>query len=138
MVTRLFVGAALVVSSAVVLFSAWVAAASAAGVPKVTATVKTLSPTSRLVRIVNRDHVTYRNFIAETQNKPQLVAVGKPCAIERELGFVGTEYRYRYRAVCKRALAPGNTFDIRLTTKGSGPIRVYVVVKGVLTPINRG
>jgi hypothetical protein len=38
--------------------------------------------------------------------------------------------------VCKKAVAPGKTFDIRLTTKGSGRIGVYVVVKGVLSRIN--
>ena len=112
------------------------ASASAAGAPKVTATVKTTSPTSRLVRIVNRDHVTYRNFIVETQNKPVLVAVTKPCAIERDGGSIGPINRWRYRAVCKKAVAPGKTFDIRLTTKGSGTIRVYVVVKDVLVPID--
>src|SRR5262245_7986121 len=57
------------------LCGVWTAAAGAAGAPRLTATVKTLSPTSRLVRIVNRDQVTYRNFIVETQNKPQLLAV---------------------------------------------------------------
>ena len=114
----------------------WIVAVAVAATPKVTATVKTPSPSSRLVHIVNRDHVTYSNFIVETQNRPQLVAVDKPCAIERDGGFIGTTYRWRYRAVCKKAVAPGKTFDIRLTTKGSGRIGVYVVVKGVLSRIN--
>jgi hypothetical protein len=114
----------------------WTVAAAVAGTPKVTATVKTPTPTSRLVHIVNRDHVTYRNFIVETQNKPQLLVVDKPCAIERDGGFIGTTYRWRYRAVCKRAVAPGKTFDIRLTTSGSGRINVFVVVKNVLYRIN--
>ena len=114
----------------------WIVAVAVAATPKVTATVKTPSPSSRLVHIVNRDHVTYSNFIVETQNRPQLVAVDKPCAIERDGGFIGTTYRWRYRAVCKKAVAPGKTFDIRLTTKGSGTIGVYVVVKGVLSRIN--
>jgi hypothetical protein len=112
-------------------------AGAMAGAPKVTATVTSPSPTSRLVHIVNRDHVTYRNFIVETQNKPELVAVEKPCAIERDGGFIGTTYRWRYRAVCKKAVAPGKTFDIRLTTKGRGVVGVYVVVKGVLSRINK-
>jgi hypothetical protein len=118
------------------VFSLWIVALAAAGTPKVTATVKTPSPTSRLVHIVNHDRVTYRNFIVETQNKPQLIAVTKPCVIERDGGFIGTTYRWRYRAVCKKAVAPGKTFDIRLTTKGSGRIGVYVVVKDVLARIN--
>ena len=119
-----------------IVSSVWIASAWASGAPKVTATVTTPSPTSRLVHIVNRDHVTYRNFIVETQNKPQLLAVDKPCAIERDGGFIGTTYRWRYRAVCKKAVAPGKTFDIRLTTKGSGRIGVFVVVKDVLLRIN--
>jgi hypothetical protein len=114
----------------------WIVAAAVAGTPKVTATVKTPTSTSRLVHIVNRDHVTYRNFIVETQNKPQLLVVNKPCVIERDGGFIGTTYRWRYRAVCKRAVAPGKTFDIRLTTSGSGRINVFVVVKNVLYRIN--
>jgi hypothetical protein len=89
------------------------------------------------VHIVNRDHVTYRNFLVETQNKPKLLAVNKPCTIERELGFIGTVYRYRYRAVCKKAVAPGKTFDIRLTTSGSGKMTAFVVVKDVLFRISK-
>jgi len=73
---------------------------------------------------------------AKAQNKPMLVAVSKPCKIERELGFIGTVYRYRYRAVCKKAVAPGKTFDV-LTTSGSGRINVFVVVKDVLFRINK-
>jgi hypothetical protein len=119
-----------------IISSVWIASGWGAGAPKVTATVKTPSPTLRLVHIVNRDHVTYRNFIVETQNKPELVAVTKPCAIERDGGFIGTTYRWRYRAVCKKSIAPGKTFDIRLTTKGSGRIGVFVVVKDVLLRIN--
>ena len=114
----------------------WIVAAAVAGTPKVTATVKTPTSTSRLVHIVNRDHVTYRNFIVETQNKPELVAVSKPCAIERDGGFIGTTYRWRYRAVCKKRLAPGKRFDIHLTTKGNGRVRVYVAVKNVLFPVD--
>jgi hypothetical protein len=41
----------------------WVGLAGAAGAPKLSATVKTLSPTSRVVTIVNRDQVTYRDFV---------------------------------------------------------------------------
>ena len=124
-------------TSVCLVFSAvGLVAGAMAGAPKVTATVTSPSPTSRLVHIVNRDHVTYRNFIVETQNKPKLVAVNKPCAIERDLGFIGTVYRYRYRAVCKKAVAPGKTFDIRLTTSGNGKINVFVVVKDVLSRIN--
>jgi len=119
----------------VVLFAVLTVEASA-GTPKVTATIAKSSLTDRLVHIVNRDHVTYRNFIVETQNRPMLVAVSKPCKIERELGFIGTVYRYRYRAVCKKAVAPGKTFDVRLTTSGSGRINVFVVVKDVLFRIN--
>ena len=119
-----------------IVSAAWIATAWAAATPKVIATVKTLSPTSRLVHIVNRDHVTYRSFIVETQNKPVLVAVTKPCAIERDGGFIGTTYRWRYRAVCKKRLAPGKRFDIHLTTKGNGRVRVYVAVKNVLFPVD--
>ena len=120
----------------VVLFAVLTVEASA-GTPKVTATIAKSSLTDRLVHIVNRDHVTYRNFIVETQNKPVIVAVNKPCKIERELGFIGTVYRYRYRAVCKKAVAPGKTFDVRLTTSGSGRINVFVVVKDVLFRTNK-
>ena len=123
--------------TALLLATGGAALAGVAGTPKVTATVKTPSPTSRLVHILNRDQVTYRNFIVETQNNPKLLAVNKPCAIERDLGFIGTVYRYRYRAVCKKAVAPGKTFDISLTTSGSGRVNVFVVVKDVLFRINK-
>jgi hypothetical protein len=134
---RAVVGVAASALVTLIVFSVWIASAVAADPPKVTATVTSPSPTSRLVHIVNRDHVTYRNFIVETQNTPKLVAVNKPCAIERDLGFIGTVYRYRYRAVCKKAVAPGKTFDIRLTTSGSGRVNVFVVVKDVLSRINK-
>ena len=126
-----------VASVVAVAGSAVVANAAGASSPKVTATVTKTSATEQVVHIVNRDGVTYRKFIVETQNKPVLVAVNKPCAIERDLGFIGTVYRYRYRAVCKKAVAPGKTFDIRLTTKGSGRVNVFVVLKDVLFRVSK-
>jgi hypothetical protein len=104
---------------------------------KVTATVKTLSPTSRLVHIVNRDRVPYGRIVVQAIGSPRITAATKPCVIERDLGFEGTVSTWRYRATCKRSVAAGKTFDVRLTTAGKGRIVVYVVVKGRLVEIDR-
>ena len=47
----------------VIVFGVWIGAVGAAA-PKLTVSVKTLSPTSPVVRIVNRDQVTYREFLS--------------------------------------------------------------------------
>jgi hypothetical protein len=110
-----------------------------AGTPKLSATVKTLSPTSRLVHVANRDRVTYRTFIVQTVNRPKILGAKatKPCPVQRDGASIGVTFNWRYRATCKNALAPGKTLDIRLTTsRGSGRIDVFVVVKGVLSRIS--
>ena len=111
-----------------------VGAALAADTPKLTATVKTLSPTSRLVQIVNRDDVTYRHFVIQSVRTPKILAATKPCVVQRDGTSNGVTFIWRYRATCKKALAPGRTLNVRLTTQGSGRISVFVVVKN--TPIS--
>jgi hypothetical protein len=109
-----------------------IAAAASAGAPKLTATVKALSPTTHLVSIVNHDQIAYRNFIVQTVNKPRIIAASKPCAVQRDGNFVGSKFNWRYQARCTKTLAPGQTFKIRLTTsEGRGRIDVLVVVNGV-------
>ncbi|MGH3127334.1 MAG: hypothetical protein ACRDPX_05395 [Gaiellaceae bacterium] len=118
----------------------WIATVAIAGTPKVSATVKTLSPTSRLVHIANRDRVTYRTFIVQSWNTPKIVRARatKPCPVERFGASIGVAFNWRYRATCETALAPGKTLDIRLTTsRGSGRIEVFVVVNGVLSRISK-
>jgi hypothetical protein len=117
-----------------------IATVAVAGTPKVSATVKTLSPTSRVVHIVNRDRVTYRTFIVQSWNTPKILGAKetKPCPVDRFGASIGLTFNWRYRATCKNALAPGKTLDIRLTTsRGSGRIEVFVVVKGVLSRISK-
>lgn len=106
-------------------------AAATAGTPKVTATVKSVSRTSHVVHIVNHDHVTYRKFVVQTLVKPVITAASKPCEVARDGNFNGTTFNWQYRAECKKSLAPGHAFDIRLTTTAQrGLFIVYVVVKG--------
>jgi hypothetical protein len=123
-----------------VLAGMWIATVAVAGTPKVSATVKTLSPTSRLVHIANRDRVTYRTFIVQSVNKPKILGAKatKPCPVQRDGASNGVTFIWRYRATCTKALAPGKTLDIRLTTLGgSGRIDVFVVAKGVLSRISK-
>jgi hypothetical protein len=92
-------------------------------------TVKRLSSTSTLVRIVSRDQVTYRDFVVQTINKPRIIAAMKPCVVQRDGNAVGATFNWRYRAICRKTLAPGKTVDIRLTTSNArGNIDVFVVV----------
>src|SRR5262245_13675366 len=95
--------------------SMWVAVAGAATAPKLTVTVKRLSPTSHLVRIANRDQVTYKNFVVQSINKPRIHAATS-CAVQRDGNSAGATFNWRYQAHCRRTLAPGKTIDIRLTT----------------------
>ena len=102
-----------------------------AGAPKLRATVTSPSPTTRLVHIVNRDRVTYRNFVVVVAVRPEITKASKPCAVARDGGYVGTKFVWQYRAECRRPLAPGRAFNIRLTTSGrGGNFFVYVVVNG--------
>ena len=123
----------------VIVFGVWIGAVGAAA-PKLTASVKTLSPTSRVVHIVNRDQVTYREFRLESTRTPRITAAtaaNKQCPVLRNGASNGVTFIWSYRATCKRALAPGKTLDVRLTTSsGSGRINVSVVVNGVRQPIN--
>jgi hypothetical protein len=121
-----------------VVVGGWIAGAvAAADTPKLTATVTTVSPTSRLVRIVNRDQVTYRHFIVQSLRTPKIVAATKPCVVQRDGTANGTEFIWRYRATCKKALAPGRALNIRLTTEGRGRINVFVVVKNTSVTITK-
>ena len=109
--------------------------AGAAGAPKVTATVKPLSQTSYLVRIVNRDQAPYRQFVIQSVRTPKIVGATKPCAVQRDGVANGTEFIWRYTAKCNKTLAPGRTLNIVLTTQGKGRLSAYVVVKSTLVPI---
>jgi hypothetical protein len=118
----------------------WVAVAGAATPPKVTVTVTVtrLSPTSALVRIGNRDRVSYRDFVVQSINKPRIISATKPCAVQRDGNAVGATFNWRYRAMCRKTLAPGKTIDIRLrTSNGKGRIDVFVVVDHALVPVSR-
>lgn len=116
----------------------WVTVAGASTAPKVTVTVKRLSPTSTLVRIANRDQVTYRDFVVQSINKPRIIAATKLCAVQRDGNSAGATFNWRYRATCRKTLAPGKTIDIRLTTSNeSGRIDVFVVVNHALVPVRR-
>jgi hypothetical protein len=119
-----------------VLAGVWLAAAGAAGSPKLAATVKTLSSTSRLVHIVNRDTVTYDSFVVQSVRSPRITGATKPCRVERDLNYNGTTSTWRYKARCRKALAPRHALDIRLTTVGGGRLAVYVVLKGALVEID--
>jgi hypothetical protein len=66
-------------------------------------------------------------------NKPRIIAATKPCSVARDGSAAGATFNWRYRATCRRALAPGKTFNIHLTTSsGSGKVDVFVVVDRVL------
>lgn len=113
-----------------------IAAVASAGAPKLTATVKALSPTTHIVSIANHDQVAYRNFIVQTINTPKIIAASKPCSVQRDGNFVGSKFDWRYQARCTKTLAPGQMFNIRLTTSGGrGRIDVLVVVNGVSSRI---
>jgi hypothetical protein len=122
------------VASVCLLLSAgaFVAGATAAA-PKLSATVTSPSPTSRLVHIVNHDRVAYRNFVvvANRSAKPTITAASKPCVVARDGGFTGITFIWQYRAECRMRLAPGHSFDIRLTTS-----RVSVRIAGVYVVVN--
>jgi hypothetical protein len=115
------------------VLAGWLGTAGAADDPKVTATVKMLSPTSRLVHIVNRDDVAYRHFRVQSVRSPKIVAATKPCVVHRVGVANGLEFVWRYMATCKKLLAPGRTMNIRLTTQGRGRISVLVFVNN--TPV---
>jgi hypothetical protein len=103
----------------------------------VTATVKTLSATSRVVHIVNRDRVPYRDFVVQSAITPVILAATK-CAVERDGAFNGTTMAWRYRAKCRRPLAPGQAATIRVTTSSKrGALSFFVVVKGALLRIDK-
>jgi hypothetical protein len=97
----------------------------------------TVSPTSRVVHIVNHDRLTYRQFLVQSEIKPVITAA-KPCGfVQRDGAFNGTTFNWRYRATCRKVLPPGKSFDFYLTTSGGGRIQVFVVVNGELVPIAR-
>jgi hypothetical protein len=110
-----------------------------ASAPKVTATVVTKSPTARVVHIVNHGRVTYRDFIVESKNAPKILSATKPCGrVQRDGNFNGSKFNWRYRAECKKTLAPGKSFTIGLKTSGGGgKIVVYVDVNDDLIPITK-
>ena len=123
-------------SACLLLLAGGLVASAAAAAPKVTATVTSPSPTSRLVHIVNHDRVTYREFDVETAIKPVLIRA-TPCGgVRRDGASNGVTFNWKYTVTCKKALPPGHAFDIHLTTSPQrGNIFVYVVVKKVRTRI---
>ena len=129
-----------VAAACVIVSGASIATVGAAATPKLTVSVKTLSPTSRVVRIVNRDQVTYREFLVESYKAPRITAAtaaNKPCPVSSNGVSTGVAFVWNYRATCRRALAPGQTLNIRLTTsRGRANFLVSVVVKGVKLRIN--
>ena len=126
-----------VVLAAALGLAAIVTSTASPGGLRVSATVTTVSPTSRVVRIVNHGHVTYREFVAQSVNRPRILAATGPCVVQRDANFNGTTSSWRYRATCRRALAPGRVLKIGLTTsRGNGAIQVFVVVNGELVLIN--
>jgi hypothetical protein len=130
----------MIVAAACVIVSGASIATVAAATPKLTVGVKTLSPTSHVVRIVNRDQVAYREFLVESIKAPRITATtvaNKPCPVLKNGAFDGVAFIYQWKATCKRTLAPGQTLNIRLTTSpGKGRFLVSVVVKGVKLRIN--
>jgi hypothetical protein len=106
----------------------------------VVATVETLSPTSRVVHIVNRDRIMYRDFVVQSTWTPRITgatAADKRCSVQPDGSSNGVTFIWRYRASCKRPLAPGRAFDIRVTTEGGGKMLVFVGVNGALMRINK-
>jgi hypothetical protein len=94
-------------------------------VPTIAFTVKVLSPTSRLVHIVDRDTVPGYFFLIRAVDSPRIVAAkapNGPCMISQGSFFVLTERHNEYRAHCRFTLAPGKAFDVRLTTHGRGNV----------------
>jgi hypothetical protein len=103
----------------------------------VAVTVKRTSPASTVVRIANHDGVAYHQFVVQSINKPKIVAA-KACAVQRDGNSAGATFNWRYRATCRRTLAPGKVIEVRLTTSNeSGKLDVFVVVNGALVHISR-
>ena len=128
------------VAAACVIVSGASIATVGAATPKLTVSVKTLSPTSHVVRIANRDQVTYREFLVESIKAPRITATtaaNKPCPVLKNGAFNGVAFIYQWKATCKSALAPGQTLKIRLTTSpGKGRFLVSVVLNGARLRIN--
>ena len=97
-----------------------------AGVPTIAATVKVLSPTARLVHIVNTDNVPGYFFLITSTDSPKIVSASGPCKVFKVGTVIGIKQHTHYRAHCKVALRPGKAVDIRLTTSGNGNIGVTV------------
>jgi hypothetical protein len=93
--------------------------------PKIAVTIKVLSPTSRLVHIVNRDTVTGYLFLIRSVDSPKILSASGRCVLSKSLFFVVTEKHYEYRAHCRFALAQGRALDIRLGTRGGGALGVF-------------
>jgi hypothetical protein len=111
------------------------ATAAVGATPKVVATITNVTATSRVVHIVNRDRATHRRFVIQSINKP-VIKAAKPCGFIQRDGFsIGPIANFRYRARCRKALGPGKSFNVYLTTSGCGRIDVFVVVKGQLLHI---
>ena len=98
--------------------------------PRIAVTIKVLSPTSRLVHIVNRDTVTGYLFLIRSVDSPKILSASDPCVVSKGPFFVVTEKHYEYRAHCKFALAPGRAHDFRLGTRGGGALGVFACPRG--------
>ncbi len=100
-----------------------------ARLPKITASVKVLSPTARLVHIVNNDNVPGYFFVAHSTDSPKILSATSPsgpCKIVKVVFFTITKHT-EYRAHCKVTLAPGKAVNVRLqTTRGNGTVAVLV------------
>lgn len=127
------------VGTAILVVLAALPAASASGRSAVggpAATVKTVSPTSRVVLIANRDTKAYNDFIIKATDSPKVTAASKPCAVASDTFTSGGKKHTDYRVECKKAVAPGKTLAVTLTTSGGGAITVYASVNGVFTQIS--
>jgi hypothetical protein len=103
------------------------APAASPRVPEISATVRALSPTSRLVHIVNRGTVPGYLFLIRSVDSPKIVSATGPtgsCTTSWGLFFIASDKHYEYRAHCKFTLAPGRALDIRVSTRGAGKLGV--------------
>jgi hypothetical protein len=92
--------------------------------PKIAATIKVLSPKSRLVHIVNLDTVPGYLFLIRSVDSPKILSASDHCVLSRSLFFILTQQHYEYRAHCRFTVAPGRAFDVRLGTRGGGQLGV--------------
>jgi hypothetical protein len=94
---------------------------------RIAVTIKALSPTARVVHIVNRDTVAGSFFLIHSTDSPRILSASSPtgpCTIS-EARFYITSWHTEYRAHCRFALAPQRAVDIRLNTRGAGKLAAF-------------